>query len=80
VLEDAVVDFVFVAMIDVVEQVKVLLFISNVGKLKCFFLIFFLFSLKYPTRFCCLHSDTKDNETSKKKFVDEERTTKIREK
>jgi hypothetical protein len=31
VFEDAVVDFVFVAIIDVVEQVKMLLFISNVG-------------------------------------------------
>jgi hypothetical protein len=31
VLEGAFVDFVFVAMIDVVEQVKVLLVISNIG-------------------------------------------------
>jgi hypothetical protein len=31
VLEGIFVDFVFVAMIDVVEQVKMLLFISNVG-------------------------------------------------
>jgi hypothetical protein len=48
VLEDAVVDFVFVAMIDVVEQVKVLLFIWNVGKLECFFLIFFSFLTQVP--------------------------------
>jgi hypothetical protein len=73
VLDDAVVDFVFVAMIDVVEQVKMLLFISNAG-------IFFLFSLKWPTRFCCLYCHTKRNETSKEKFFDNERRTKIRKK
>jgi hypothetical protein len=48
VLDDAVVDFVFVAMIDVVEQVKVLLFIWNVGKLEWFFLIFFSFLTQVP--------------------------------
>jgi hypothetical protein len=41
VLAGAVVDFVFVAMIDVVEQIEMLLFISNVGM---FFLDFFFFS------------------------------------
>jgi hypothetical protein len=40
VFNDAVVDFVFVAMIDVVGQVKMLLVISNVGM---FFLDFFFF-------------------------------------
>ncbi len=39
-LDDGVVDFVFVAMIDVVEQVKMLLFISNV---EISFLEFFFF-------------------------------------
>jgi hypothetical protein len=38
--EGAFVDFVFVAMIDVVVQVKILLFISNVGMV---FLNFFFF-------------------------------------
>jgi hypothetical protein len=45
VLNDAVVDFVFVAMIHVVVQVKMLLFISNVGM---FCLEFFLFHLSVP--------------------------------
>jgi hypothetical protein len=41
VLDDAAVDFVFVAMIDIVVQVKMLLFISNVG-------IFFFFHPSAP--------------------------------
>jgi hypothetical protein len=45
VLEGAVVDFVFVAMIDVVEQIEMLLFISNVGM---FFLDFFSFLTQVP--------------------------------
>jgi hypothetical protein len=45
VLDDAVVDFVFVAMIDVVEQVKMFHFIANVGM---FFLDFFYFFTQVP--------------------------------
>jgi hypothetical protein len=56
VLDDAVVGIVFVAMIDVVEWVKMLLFYIECWNVFSWF--FCLFSLECPTRFCCLYYHT----------------------
>jgi hypothetical protein len=74
VLEDAVVDFVFVVMINVVEKVNMLLFISNVGM---FFLDFFSFLTYVPHPILLPVLSPSKNETSNEKFVDNGRTTKI---
>ncbi len=63
-LDDAVVDFVFVAMMHVVEQVKMLLFIANVEMF--FFWLFFLFSHQCSTRFCCLYWHTQKTKLARR--------------
>jgi hypothetical protein len=62
-------------MIDVVEQVKMLLFISNVRMFSLGVFFFFHPSASPDSAACTV---TQKNETSKEKFVDNERTTKIR--
>jgi hypothetical protein len=58
VLDDTVVDFIFVAMIDVVVQVKMLLFISNVGMI---FLAFFFTQVPHPILLPVLSHTKKQN-------------------